>query len=353
MRTNLAYIDDVMDREVDRRHKGAEILTEDDRKAAKKQGERSIAGFPVFDEEREKKFLDDLIASRRRAIDGFIADRKAIRESLASKGITPLAVLPSDAWDAICDQTKLFRLSPFPTRGLRIGYHYTADWMVETTQTKKTMLGGKFVAKSYSLKSGSEEEINAFAAANWHLFLEKVFGGLVALGGDSVNVILPTPPADVAKILLKCDGLSLKVAAEAGAITLDKSPAEIVKEIVAKLEYEARLKEQRDADPIVYTEQGNATAVIAQFGDFPVEKAVVDAVVASGDLIKERPTPIDYAKYSGLTPGGIYAAPTAEHIAMLQQHQILQQHPFQTQRNFQTSGITSLPFGWLTMGSTG
>lgn len=297
MKASLAYIDDVMDKEIESRHKGAASFTDEDHSKAKEAGTRSISGFPVFDEAKEKQYLDDLIASRRKLIDTFISDRKIMRDKLSRRGITPLAILPTDAWNAICDQTELFQLNPSPTGGVRIPYHGVSDWVVETSETKRNMFGGKFTAKSYDLRKGSAEAINYFARENKKEFLKKLFDGLVAHGGSDANVVLPTPPADVVAILIKAEGLSLKIAAEADAINFDKAPSEIVKSLVDKMEAEARIKERHDADPIVYCEEGTATAVIAQFGDFPVEKMVVDTVVKAGDLIKEKPSHVDYARY--------------------------------------------------------
>ena len=40
-----------------------------------------------------------------------------------------------------------------------------------------------------------------------------------------------------------------------------------------------------DPDPIVTTQLGSATAVIVQYGDFPIEHAVIDRVLHSTSLI--------------------------------------------------------------------
>ena len=91
MKTNFAYIDDVMDRAVEAEH-GAPKIPANDREAATKQARKVIGGFRVHDEAAERKALDGLIAKRRSIIEQFRKDRTAIREKLSALGVTALAV---------------------------------------------------------------------------------------------------------------------------------------------------------------------------------------------------------------------------------------------------------------------
>lgn len=308
MKTNLAYIDDVIDRETERRHADApSAINDNDRSIAKKAATRNVAGFDIFDEAKERKELDDMIASKRKAIDTFRADRTKARERLAKLGVTPLAVVPLSAWEVICDKAGLFRLSPDKEGRVGCAYDAFKNYIIEVTTEKRGMFGNTFEAKSYKPNEVALSAIDEQARRDWNGFLKEMFGGLVAPTGRAATLILPTPPADVADILLKASSgeyLGLKVAAVAEAIGFKESPSDIVRNEAHRREEEARRKEMIDADPIVYHEEGTAAAIIAQFGDFPIEKAVVDAVVASDDLIKERPSVTDSIYY--LTGNGVF-----------------------------------------------
>lgn len=300
MKTNLAYIDDVMDRKVDATNDNIlSSLMPDDLASAKSAGTRRVAGFEVFDEAAERAALDRIIAARRAVIDRFRADRTTAKKRLAGLGIEPLAIIPLLAWDRICDSTGLFRLTP-DSEG-RVGVLGSAfdGYVIRTTEEKRGMFGNNYISASYRMDEASVEIINNHARQNWREFLTKMFGGLVAPRAPDPmryfqsNLIhatleLPLAPDDVKSVLVKAaadPNLQMKVAAVAEAIGFKETPAELLRRHVARREQEARQREMIDADPIIYYEEGTAAAILAQFGDFPVEKDVVDAVAASGDLI--------------------------------------------------------------------
>lgn len=299
MQTNLAYIDDVIDREVSSRYENASV-TEDDRKDARKKATRSVAGFDVFDEDMERELLDKRITEQRKALAAFIDDRKALRSKLEDAGIAPLAIVPTQAWNMICRKADLFRLTP-NAHG-RVAIHPDAfnglgqstgkrerwaafDWGVDPLNTIpwKAMLYRMFPdGKQYR------------EADTWD--------GRGSLPPISATLVLPVPPEDVVTTLLKADraGLSMKTAAVAEAISFKESLHELrARETARKVEEERRQAEWL-ADPIIYTEHGTATGVIAQFGDFPVEQEVVDAVVATKDLVGDAPAALDELRYSDL-----------------------------------------------------
>jgi hypothetical protein len=106
-----------------------------------------------------------------------------------------------------------------------------------------------------------------------------------------VGIRLPTPPEDVVETLKKIAVLpGIKVAAEPGAVGFSKSPTEIIAERMRE-EWEEEAREAariRALDPIIYLEEGPAVAIVAQFGDFPMEKALVDAVVSRQISLRSR-----------------------------------------------------------------
>lgn len=72
--------------------------------------------------------------------------------------------------------------------------------------------------------------------------------------------------------------MALNVAAVPEAIRFDQSISSIFfSHVIEQVRYEEALRR----DPIVYVEQSPATAILAQFGDFPIERELVDRVVAA------------------------------------------------------------------------
>jgi len=262
MQTNLAYIGDALDRAIEADHASPKI-PKSDREAAEKKGRKVIGGFRVRDEGAERKALDDIIAKRRAAIEQFRGDRTKLREKLSGLGITPLTICPVSAWFAICKDAGLFVLAP--DAQARVGY---------------SPAGFKdYVGVS---DSGIEKQ----AKADWPAFLRRMFpeGRCLPTSSAKATLILPDPPADVSSVLCKAQSLSLKVAAVAEAVNFAEKPSEIAKtanvnpkDLWAQQQGYADYADWLKRDPIIFTEQDTAVAVIAQFGDFPIEKEVVQS----------------------------------------------------------------------------
>ncbi len=304
METNLAYIDEVMDRAVAKRNDGAAVLSDKDRLAAKSGAMRTVAGFRVHDEEAERKSLDAMIAKRRAGVEAFIADRKALREKLAAIDITPMAVLPTVAWEKICDATRLFRLSPDTSGRVGIAQNAFANYLAPKISGKTW--GGL----RRSEVSDPLDNLDNWPVDLWRALLLHMFPGYKSLPSTSqwqaqpqtVTVLLPPPPADVVDILLKASkgGIAMKVAAVAEAIGF-KEDLKTVRAGTAKhyADEEERIRRLRE-EPFIYTEHGTSTAVLAQFGDFPIEKEVVDLIVEKDDIIPEKVLATTTIAYQGL-----------------------------------------------------
>lgn len=299
METNLAYIDDVVNHAVTTRSNAAGVVSDADRSAARAKAVRPIAGFRVHDEEAERRVLDEMISKRRAGLDAFIADRAAVRERLSGLGIAPMAVLPVKAWDAICDRTQLFRFEP---DGLgRVGISRSAwERYPAPDKGRRTWEGLRRSEMVDALDHVAD------SVPSWRDFLLSLwpsYRGLLSTASNSfsaapqtVTVLLPPPPADVADTLLRAakGNVKMKVAAVAEAIGF-KEDLKALRDGAAKhYEDEERRIEQLRNEPFIYTENGTAAAILAQFGDFPIEKEIVDLVVASDDLIPEKPTAVDY-----------------------------------------------------------
>lgn len=278
MKSNLAYIDEVMERAIDQE---AQAPTTPDwaKSNAVKSAKKIIGGFRVYDEMAERHALDAAIEARKRIVEQFIKDRAEIREKLNKVGVTPLACCPVVAWHKICQQTELFMLSPDNESG-RVCY-----------------MGGD-LKQHYS-----EKYIDKDAPKDWKLFLKRIFPDYRQPAREIrgqyypfATLILPDPPKEVADILCKAQRFDLKVAAVAEAIRFAEKPSEMMRSAVnprdrwAQEQGYANYADWIKRDPIIYTEHGSAAAIIAQFGDFPIEKAVVDAAVSSDSLLPDKIT---------------------------------------------------------------
>lgn len=288
---DLAYIDERANSAVSKELESPTI-GEKSRAEIKAKSLKHIAGFEIQDEEAEKKLLDEMIASQRKLLETFVSDRKKVRDSLQTLGVTPLAVLPTVAWTEICQQTKLFRFQPDKNGMVGVNRHNLNTGL---PAARPATLVDKVLERKP--RNGTPEELaEAFAKDDWEGFLLLCFPNYSDSQSNDLTtkLVLPTPPADVAAILLKAQSRALKVAAVPEAVRLGDSPGALA----AKARYTARDNWARaqgyedyadwvKRDPIVYTEQGTATAIIAQFGEFPIEKMVVDMVVDSDKLIPD------------------------------------------------------------------
>lgn len=242
---------------------------------AKAKSKSVVAGFPVFDPDKEREHLDKLIATRQKAIEEFITDRKHVRGKLELLGIKPLAIVPTKAWVRLCGDAGLICFQPDSSG--KVAINRNAIRRYSSAKTVEAAANADYVRFVRTLLASERNP----AATEWIVY---------------PTVILPTPPQEIVDILVKARGLSpLKTAAVPEAIRFAETPTEIYnyaatdpKDIWARQQGYADYKDWVKRDPIVYHEHGTATAIIAQFGDFPIEKKVVEIVMDSDDLVPEK-----------------------------------------------------------------
>jgi len=350
MRTNLAYIEtvasDALARELE-----TPLVPTIARQKASQVSLAIVAGFAVRDEAVEQREIDNSRSERRANIAQYRSHREEVAAELDKLGITPLAIVPKNAWERICTTSGLFRLEPnengnvgistellnkFENRAdhLLNGSIPLATWLIPTGVSgvcfalafnwpwwgtglatfaalvvfaiatlcifisgdlSETSPGWKHVAWRKKLV---RLQIRRFCKQPWEQVLKGFFpNGASESGNLQARVVLPEPPAEVLAKLVKAKGLKLKVAAVAEAIAFADAPGKILRRehdrVVEQREHDrpkgyrgyASYEEWREKCPIVYHEHGSAVAVIAQFGDFPVEQRVVDEVVNSEYLV--------------------------------------------------------------------
>ncbi|NTW14502.1 MAG: hypothetical protein HGA31_05755 [Candidatus Moranbacteria bacterium] len=101
----------------------------------------------------------------------------------------------------------------------------------------------------------------------------------------SAKVLLPEPPDAVKDVLLKAQGLPLKTVADPKAFGFAGGIEGILLEQDAKDDVERNRLRWLKHDPIVVWEKDGVAAILAQFGDSPIEKRVVEMVTGPGMII--------------------------------------------------------------------
>lgn len=331
MKATIEYIGEEADRAIEEERKTPRISA-----AARERATRArmsvVAGLVVEDEQAERTVVSAAERDRNAAFDQYFRDRASIKSALEARGVTPLATLPAGAWHNLCQRSGLFRLSP--DREGKVGVSLRplttqAQQFSDSGTVARIVFGsafavpmfvgsvigwlaygplssiawgclvGLFAGCAISLALLPAEQIvkRFFSRLYLRRYLRRSWGeqlsGLFPKGvsqyseitGSSEKLVLPTPPADVAATLFKIRNFpfNLSVAAVADAISFERSIEDMLKVEVSKM---ARERQQAlDADPIVYCEHGSAVVLIAQFGNFPIEKQVVDQVLNSEYLI--------------------------------------------------------------------
>jgi hypothetical protein len=262
MKTNFAEIDDAVTTVCER-----ELATPT---VAPVKATAVLAGFHLPDTAGEEALVEEAVRRQQAAIRLFQRDRHAAKQVCIERGIEPLAVIPAATWAYISEATGLFRLSPGADG--TIGFSPSA---FSGIKDERGMSG--------------EAQVDWLAANRPAEFLHRLFPdgtSLPATVNYSATLVMPVPPPEVAEVLLKAKGLDLKVATVAEAIAFKETPSELYRRV--RSAEEARARWLRD-DPIVYFEVGTATAIIAQFGDFPIEQEVVARVLAAENLLRIFP----------------------------------------------------------------
>ncbi len=287
---------------------------------------KSIAGFIIPDEKAQNERTlqqHTRIENHRNARSSFIVDLQKI-------DVTPLAVIPSKAWEQICRESRLYRFAPsyqgsvgVSTRDYAIfsgvavflslllwigppivtiiamiqmqwGEHHPTflNWVAMTT------LAGMGVAHFIMIVCDGEVYI---IVHNWLAKLcsriynimprkwvwRRLFPGMTGGTDRASQIILPTPPAEIAAILERARSLQLQVAVVPEAFDIQDRPSDLFARRINKDSEIRRLRAFADrfADPIIYTERHGMVAVIAQFGDFVIERETVERAMDCEDYL--------------------------------------------------------------------
>jgi hypothetical protein len=322
METNLAYMNEAAERAIaleDRSEPTPSAIAQ-----VAKQSERTAYGFTIPDSLTRELALADKRPGRLTLLNGYRDNALTLRKKLEGVGVTPLAVITTTAWNALVDKAGLFILVPdrygcvfishdlvrklrgnanirshgwlalFPPAIILAIIGQFFEWSFEPAMLwtcaaagLATLVAGVVAITEVESKRSKARYrravVNYLATHDWPQVLRDLLRGN-GYGGQPVHITLPDPPIDVADILCRLPRteLTVHIAAEAGAISLKHGLKDVFDEAYdGLLAHEEALRK----DPIIYVQQGMAVAIVAQFGDFPIERALIDDVLASEHLL--------------------------------------------------------------------
>ena len=305
--TDLATIDRVFAEAIEHEAEMPSVPEAFVKRAAQKT---VIAGFEVHDKVAAAKIEDEGREQRRNQITAYLQGRTELMRKFAECGVTPLAYLPTRSWGILCQDAGLFVID---SRGrapvdVNAGVDYVRQWCNSSTAPAEILRIAKVYVKERDHRA----------------LVRQAFTGPRRWAEAAIE--LPTPPAEVVEVLLKVRDLHPKTAAVPEAINfVGGLETVIANEIRRQHEAERVAREMARWDPIVYVEQGPATGIVAQFGDFPIEKEVLDHVLATEFLPYEDP------RMLATTDVGLYA----DALGAISFRDQVQNDPFQALRMMQ------------------
>jgi hypothetical protein len=335
---SLSTLDKAVQSAIDR-----ELSDNDESPVAQFWRSRNIAGLSVVANASRDADVDEASAVMVDKLLRFRADRMLVTSRLSRVGVEPRAVLPVAAWEHLCDKTKLYRFTPVDDTVLVDGRamvhaarekaiaialvasrkHSTRNFVAAMVLLPIiAVLGfthlfpvGEFVNVWLGITAGASALMVAFlwAFPDNHLFMEvpaeEINAHLtVAIDahqqagtlfeqlwpkfrepdvedGTEIRIILPKAPAEVQKRLISAERARLPIhIAVVGEAIGFKEP---LVETLLDTEHGLLANEAAHAelDPIAYVVEGNAVAIIDQYGDFPIEHDVMNEVLNSEHLV--------------------------------------------------------------------
>lgn len=282
-----------------------------------------IAGFTIPDTAGQQS----RIAARQEDVKKFQRRRTTVIDNLTRVGVTPLAVIPSKVWDQICQESNLYRFKP---RGEKVSvcteaadsiHHLSVfgSWVFAITSVLtlgllyynggsewwsfNTILLGICIAICCCVGSIFGYFGQRAIYLRWYDRLphEKLIRRLLpdmksyepgprhnSGKATDATLILPPLPDELIPVIQKVSGYVLCVAAVPEAFKFAEKPSQLLRKRLVEIDTERRafLEDLVKPDPIIFTDDDHVVAIIAQFGEFPVEReAVIKALAAEDNLL--------------------------------------------------------------------
>lgn len=299
---------------------------------ATKDSVQNIGGFPITDLFLVQDRLDQAKANRAQAIDIFKHDSNQLKEKLTSFGIDKyLAIIPTTYWKNLCDRHNLETVNPDINGRCQINTKIPYElveaakhrWnqaaaivaglaLLSCAATVNAFLSSPVFWHPYSAAISAAVTVG-LGFACWALSYIGVMRGKVSIQkyiketpyaklmrdmfmsshdyrlsqAGYAQLILPAPPVDVVSLLRKLRDHSRQFTVTADPRALQFTPS--IEELYLKGHAVERERIRLDnLDPIITIAYNNATAVLAQFGDFKWELDVIEDIMSSIPLPTSR-----------------------------------------------------------------
>lgn len=319
------------------------MLTEGEVRTAHSGAQRIILGLPVSTVTEQQRAEQDKISSILRNCGLYVDAATGLKDDLLAASVEPIVILPATLWDTITKDSGLYTFHPkddgsvfvsnaineIPVEAVRLADNASEIMKGEAAGAGLFLLITSslvFVSKQFELYSlflswqffvsVVASAIVAFNSLGFVFSLiERVFcgheryirkivkdkGGIhmvlwpdhdddfyIAHGITAIKVTFPEPPQDVQEVIAKANTskcrAGMRITVDKSGIGFQQDPfalmaAKANKVVLEEKEIRAQMNQ---ADPIicVYSECGRAVAIIAQYGEFPVEIAAVQKAVS-------------------------------------------------------------------------
>ncbi len=300
------------------------------------QRTRIVAGLKVISNAARDAEVDPKAATMTDKLLRYRADRELVIGKLKRVDVEPIAVLPLTAWERICDSTGLFRFKPngdqvrisasnlfkqaeeYARRKAKERHHrflktYLATWLALIVgcgllgynvhpgwYVPMAVIGlfgfgifissvddGPMNSKPRDIEAARIRELVTEHEKNGTLIKELWPDLKEPSKGADIRISLPEPPAEVQERLIAAERarLPLNIAVVGDAIAFKEPVADVLVGIRGKYWDEVERREALDRDPIAYVIEGTAVAIIDQYGEFPIEREVMNRVINSEHLV--------------------------------------------------------------------
>jgi hypothetical protein len=261
-------------------------------KRASLAASKLVAGFDVIDNSERERIIIEGRKEQRAILTAYITTKNALKSALAEVNVKPLALLPSVAFHTICKSADLFyapstMMVHVDTKPLRdmmgpkaMKVANTKDDPIHVKKFIESISHGELMKKTMSMNPVRLTPVRKY---------DGVYGYDSAPRTSSpVRITLPQPPQDVMETILKAQAFKPQTVAVYDAISYADGAEKVLVDALAlyrknKSIQEAAERQYREwiRDPIVYVEQNGVVAVIAQFGDFPIEADILNQFTAA------------------------------------------------------------------------
>lgn len=308
-RSSLAYIDSHVDKMIAAELKNPTAHAKAVERAALP---RIIAGFEVPDRKQSDGILEEAKKVRLKQVASYRKMKGELVSMLEERGVEPLACLPTKAFEMVCRQSQLYFVPK--TMRTEVNPSHFLKWMSSSNdeasgpQRSATRInkgrgrtpelyfeevGHEAVMRHLltlksDLQNESEEQEfqRRLAEVRGVPYVTPEFSSQASpTDGKQYDLVLPVPPEEVCETLLKLHDFELRTVAVYGAMDFAGGVLPVLHQVRKDREdRERRIQERIDwrlNDPIVYVNRGPVTAVVAQFGPFPIEQRIVDMIQAT------------------------------------------------------------------------